>query len=267
MRHSSVRMAGRPRGSCGNKIQTEEKDTTGFARRRTHLLTQKNNKQNRQHTTTVLTQRHWSKRTVSILKGQEVHPRSCPCFGIASSRALLAMDQLITKVCEKLGIEQDVAKKAVGAVLKYIQENHPQDKIDFNAIMEKLQGANELVTDYTTSREAVGAEEMKASSSSGGGLFGLIFSLLKLFGIIAMLKAFVQPIFGDSAVKLIDSVEDGADLAIVLNKLGIDREQARNLCTTLVSFMKEKLDPELVEKLLDAVPAVKAFVGDFKKEE
>ena len=179
------------------------------------------------------------------------------------------MDQLITQVCEKLSIEQDVAKKAVGAVLKYIQENHPQDKIDFNAIMDKLQGANELVTEYTTSREAVGADEMKASSSSsgGGGLFGLIFSLLKLFGIIAMLKAFVHPIFGDGAVKLIDSVEDGADLAIVLKKLGIDREQAKNLCKTLFSFMKDKLDPELVEKLLDAVPAVKAFVGDFKKEE
>lgn len=171
------------------------------------------------------------------------------------------MDELIASVAEQIGVEEEVAKKAVGAVLKFIKEN--QDKIDFEAILEKLEGAQELVA----TREAEEETSQQVAQPGGGGIFGLVFSILKILGVIAMLKSFLQPIFGDGAVKLIDSVEDGAELADVMNKLGIDAEQGSKITKMLFTFMKDKLDADLVEQLLEAVPAVKAFVGDLKKEE
>ena len=173
------------------------------------------------------------------------------------------MDQLIANIAQKIGVEEAVAKQAVGAVLKFLKEN--QTKVDFQAILEQLQGAQQVMEATPVTREQV--QQPTESKKSAGGIFGLVVSLLKIFGIIAMLKAFLQPIFGDSAVKLLESVEDGAELVDVMNKLGINRDQATQVVQMLFSFMQDKLDADLLQKLLDAVPAVKAFVGDLKKTE
>lgn len=172
------------------------------------------------------------------------------------------MDELIKIIASKIGVKEEVAKKAIGGVLNFLKENH--GKVDFDEILSKLDGAEDLMNDREVQ---VAVKEGEAETkSSPGGIFGLIFTVLKAFGVIAMLKQLLQPIFGDSAVKLIDSVEDGAELAGIMSKLGIDRDQAMKVVQTIISFMKDKLDPDTIDQLTESVPALKAFLGSKKDE-
>ena len=183
-------------------------------------------------------------------------------------RTHTSMDPLIKSVAQQIGVDEAVAKKAVGAVLNFIKDNNTN--IDWTKILESLQGAQDVM-DTTRAgpeqQEETGTTAKTESTSGGGGLLGLVFSLLKMFGVIAMLKTFLQPIFGDSVVKLIDSAEDGAQLATIMNQLGINREQGVQVVQSLFAFMKDHLDADLVDQIFDAVPAAKAFLGDTKKEE
>jgi hypothetical protein len=90
---------------------------------------------------------------------------------------------------------------------------------------------------------------------------------LKTFGVLAILKNLLQPIFGDSAVKLIDGVEGGAELATLFNSLGIDRSQGMTMVTTLIDYLKDKFDPDTIDSLIEQIPALKLFLSDSKKEE
>jgi flagellar biosynthesis component FlhA len=87
-------------------------------------------------------------------------------------------------------------------------------------------------------------------------------------GVLELIKKFLTPFLGVSTVKqLIDSVEDGAELAIILQNLGISREQGVQMVKMLVDFLKETVSPETVQKITEQVPAIKVFMGEAKKEE
>jgi uncharacterized protein (DUF2267 family) len=66
---------------------------------------------------------------------------------------------------------------------------------------------------------------------------------------------------------MIESVEDGAELTVVLKQLGIDREQGVSMVRMMMDFIKDKLDPETVDRLSSQIPAVAAFMGESKKGE
>lgn len=170
------------------------------------------------------------------------------------------MDDLIKIVAGKIGVDEGVAKKAIGAVLNFLKEQDLKS-INFDEILSKLQGAQDLMKDRDV-QIAVKEGEAEQPKSGGGGIFGLVFSILKAFGVIAMLKQLLQPIFGDSAVKMIDSLEDGAQLAAIMSKLGIDRQQATKVVNSIITFMKEKLDVDTVNKLTESVPALKVFLEE-----
>ncbi len=66
------------------------------------------------------------------------------------------MEELITRIMTATGIGDDVARSAVGIILKFLQKEGPEDQIQ--KIFDALPGAEELV--------AAKAEE------GGGGLLG-----------------------------------------------------------------------------------------------
>lgn len=154
------------------------------------------------------------------------------------------MDALITKVCNKIDVDENDARNAVGAVLNYVKKNHSDGAVDFEKIMTKVPGADSLMQDEEA-REAA----TEAKQAGGGGMFALIFDLLKAFGVIAILVSLVQPIFGDAAVKMIEGIEDGAELVGVLGKYGITRGKAVQVVHLLFGFMKENVDAEVIGKI------------------
>jgi endogenous inhibitor of DNA gyrase (YacG/DUF329 family) len=192
------------------------------------------------------------------------------------------MDELIRGVAQKLGLEEAVVKKSFGAILAFCKEQCKD--IDFNHLLADLGStAQALLQDAEVSdennnapRSSVGSSNSSAESSSNTsrsssgptGIFGIIFAVLKALGVIQMLKNLLQPIFGESAVKLIDSVEDGAELAVVLEKLGISRAQGVQMVKMLLDFLKDNVaSPETVQKITQQVPAIKVFLGEAKKDE
>jgi len=171
---------------------------------------------------------------------------------------LSIMDELIRLVVDNHGLDEGVTRKAIGTVLAFLKD-HVGEDFDFSKITSQLDGAETLMNDaeaQTAAREGV---ETKSSGLSG--IIGLIVSLMKTFGVLEVLKKILSTFFGDSAVKMIESVSDGAELAAILNKFGISQEQGIKIVKIMVNFTKDKIDPETVEQLAEHVPAVKAFLG------
>jgi hypothetical protein len=139
--------------------------------------------------------------------------------------------------------------------------------MDFDQILSHLEGAQDLMEDSQAKEAVRGVEEREKPKKGPTTIFGLIYAVLKMFGVIEILKQLLQPIFGESVVKLIDSIDDGAELASVLNQLGVSREQGVKMVRMLVDFMKDKLDSDTVDKLVEQVPALKVFLAEDKKEE
>mmetsp|Transcript_24925 Transcript_24925/g.61306 ORF Transcript_24925/g.61306 Transcript_24925/m.61306 type:complete len:191 (-) Transcript_24925:1744-2316(-) len=190
------------------------------------------------------------------------------------------MEELTRVAADKLGLDPKVVEQAMGAVLRFLKDQ--SGSFDFSKITSAIKGVQDLMNQKpetaegtvteTTSRDAP-AEE--ASGSGGGpsasvkpaGIIGLIFSVLEMFGVLAMLKTILESVFGEGAARMIESAKEGAELTTVLGELGIDREKGMKLVTMLVDFMKDKLDGDTINKLVDQVPAVKMFLNQAKKEE
>ncbi|KAL3911999.1 MAG: hypothetical protein SGARI_001371 [Bacillariaceae sp.] len=165
------------------------------------------------------------------------------------------------------------AKKAMGALMRFLKDQAAKTDFDFDdKILAQLDGTEELMEDETA-REVV--EEAESSPKSGGdggsglllGAFKLVWSLMKTFGILAILKQLLEPILGENAAKLIDGVEDGTQLASIFGSLGIDRSQGTTMIRTVVDFLKDKLDSDTIDSLVEQVPALKVFLSEGKKEE
>lgn len=156
------------------------------------------------------------------------------------------MDKLVTKICEKVEVDEGDARSAVGAVLNYLKKNHSNGAVNFEKIMAKVPGADSLIHDEEAKESAKEAKEV-----GGGGLFALIFDLLKAFGVIAILVQLLKPVFGDTAVKMIEGIEDGAELVGLLGKYGITREKAVGVVAELFKFLKEHVDAEMIGKICE----------------
>ena len=175
------------------------------------------------------------------------------------------MDELIVLVAGKLGLDEAVVKQAIGAVLKFLKERS-SDSFDFDAILSKLPGAADLMSDGKV-KAAVREGEKEAKKSAPSGIIGLVFALLKVFGVLAILKQLLSTYFGESAVKLLESVEDGAELTAVMRQLGIDRDQGIKVVRMVMDFMKDKVDSNTIEKLTEQIPGLKAVLTESKKDE
>jgi hypothetical protein len=182
------------------------------------------------------------------------------------------MDQLIQLICSSTGIDESTAKKALGALFRFLKDQATSTDFDFDdKILAHLEGTDELMEDETAKDVVEEADSPKLGGGAGGGLlfgiFKLVWSLLKIFGILAMLKQLLEPILGENAARLIDGLEDGTQIASIFGSLGIDRSQGVTIVRTVVDFLKGKLDSDTIDKLVDRVPALKSYLSEGKKEE
>jgi uncharacterized protein (DUF2267 family) len=216
-----------------------------------------------------------------------------------------SMDDLIGNISVRAGVDQDAAKQAVGAILNYIKRryeasrptattgletaeeqeakatttngnnnnnNNPKKNgggggggavLDLAAMLTKLDGAEELMK-LEKSEEAA----QKATEQGSLGLFGLIWQILKVFGILLLLQKLLSPLLGiESTTKLIQAVEDGAEVKTILAQFGIEKEQALKVVRLIFDFLKDKLDAETMAKITNNIPAIKALLVEEKKEE
>jgi nucleoid DNA-binding protein len=204
------------------------------------------------------------------------------------------MDDLIGTISVRAGVDKEAAKHAVGAILNYIKRRYSATRptattgleteeeqaakggnnnnnqnggaakvLDLAAMLTKLDGAEELMKQDEAEEAA-----RKASEQGAFGLFGLIWQILKVFGILLLLQKLLSPILGiESSTKLIQAVEDGAEVKTILAHFGIEKEQALKVVRLIFDFLKDKLDPDTVTKITNNIPAIKALLVEEKKEE
>jgi hypothetical protein len=190
------------------------------------------------------------------------------------------MDELITKVCTKLNVDEDVAKQAIGAILIFLKEQVDlyggKGEFDFSRITDKLKGAIPLMNDAPkTAAEAKKehqenhpeGETFTTSQSLFQSVVAVIQYILTVGPIFDLLKKMLSTFFGEGAVQMLESSKDSADMMAILSNLGISHETAKHMMTLLVSFLNEKVGPETVEKLSECVPALQPFLETTKKEE
>lgn len=131
------------------------------------------------------------------------------------------MQEFIQSAVSQLGITEDQAKSATGGLLNFVKE-----QADGNAAQEliaKLPGAEGLMATSSSSGE------------SGGGMLG---------GLAAGLGSKLGGVGGAMAA---------------LKASGLDAGKISPFVTMLVNYAKQKAGPELVEKVLSQLPALKSL--------
>ncbi|KAL3931394.1 MAG: hypothetical protein SGBAC_011330 [Bacillariaceae sp.] len=184
------------------------------------------------------------------------------------------MDELVRSVSNRLNVEEDVAQTAVGAILNFIKKHYVTDEgsLDFDQILEQIKGAKNVLRKEEEREVSTTATEEKATTATAGNssIIQLVLQVLKAFGVLAVLKTFLEQIFGESATKMIESVEDGAELTAVFRDLKIDRDQGITVLKMLWSTLQEKLDADTLERIMASIPALKTLLETFnnnKKDE
>jgi hypothetical protein len=134
------------------------------------------------------------------------------------------MEELIARVKAAIGVEADVAEKAIGHVLEFLHKEFPEGPVA--ELLDKLPGA----------KAAVEAAAASASEGAGGLLAGL-------GGLLGGGKGDIMALAGK------------------LSSLGLDMSQIQTLGREVFSHARELLGEENVAKIVAAIPALKPFIG------
>lgn len=174
------------------------------------------------------------------------------------------MDELINDVIAKLGLDEEVTRKAIGQVLSFLKKSAAGVDFDFwGKILSKLQGADLLID---KANEPISRSSSKrAVFLYWGSILKVVAWMLGLGSYMAIFKRILSLFVGKTAVRLIDSAGDGALLASKLYELGISKDKGTTLTNMLISFMKQKAGQKVVDELIDEVPILKTVIGIAKK--
>ena len=132
------------------------------------------------------------------------------------------MQAFLQEASAKLGVGQDQAGRAVGGILKLIQDK--ADPADAKGLMDALPGAAEL-----------------AGRESGGGIMGNVM--------------------GAAAGMLGGKAGAALDAAALFKGAGLDAGQGASLVGMFLDFARKNAGGELVEKILGQVPQLKGLLG------
>lgn len=174
-----------------------------------------------------------------------------------------AVDELIKQVVSKLGLNEEITRKAIGLALEFLKKNVGDD-FDFNKMLGQLQGADTLIA---RANDPLPEGTVPKTESPSGGIVGWIIWLLSAGPVLDILKKILSLFFGDKANAMIDSAGDGAELMGKLKGLGITNEQGAKVVSMLVSFIKTAVGPEIVDELTEKMPMLKSFLESTKKDE
>lgn len=137
----------------------------------------------------------------------------------------MAIDDFYTQAAAQLGVSESAVEGLTGGVLRQLRDHASGG--DFGELAGAVPGVRE-------------AADKAANGGSGGG--GLLGGML-----------------GQAASAV--GVGGAFDLMQLLAKAGIDPATAGTYVMSLVGFLERHASPELVERLLANVPALKRMLG------
>jgi hypothetical protein len=132
------------------------------------------------------------------------------------------MQDFINSVTDRLGIDQDQAKSAVGSVLSMLRK---EGGADGGALLDKLPGASALADET----------ESSGSGGGGGGLLGKVTGMLGGLG-------------------------GGAGGLAGLASSGLSGDKLKDFAKMFVDWAKEKAGDDLVNKVVSKVPGLSSIL-------
>ena len=136
------------------------------------------------------------------------------------------MDELISQLTSKLGIDASVAQTATNKAMSMVKEHAGEDL--FNQIADAVPGASEAAAE-------------QPEPTAGGGMLG------KLAGM--------------ASGALGGSAGSGLELGAALTSTGLKTDQVGGFMQTLVSFLKDKVGDEVMDQVLGKFPMLKQLIG------
>jgi len=156
---------------------------------------------------------------------------------------------LIASLTSQLGLEPDTAKGLAGAVLGQVEQGVGQslggaDVSAFRAQLPELGEWKSKIAGLGGADEGGGGGLLGALAGGGlgGGLLGAAGSWLGGAGA------------GSGGL-------DVGSLVALAGKAGLGGEAVQQLLPLVLSFLKSRLDPALLAKILGAVPGLEQFAG------
>ncbi len=149
------------------------------------------------------------------------------------------MSDLVNQLTSHTGISPELVQKGLGALLSFLKKELGEE--NFDKIKNSIPEASALTSHYES------APEPEAAAPSQGGLFEMISGLAgKLLG---------------------GKAGEGADLLSSLSKLGFKPEQIEAFLPKAIELIKSHLSPELIQKLLAALPLLAKLMAGANKEQ
>ena len=151
------------------------------------------------------------------------------------------MSDIVNQLSTHTGLSPEQIQKGLGALLIFIKKEIGEE--DFDKLKTAIPEASALTSHYET---APAAEEA-APAPGGGSLFDVVSGLAGKF--------------------LGGKTGGGVDLLATLTKLGFKPEQIQAFLVKALELIKTHLPPDLLEKLVAALPAMAKFIKAGTKQE
>jgi Protein of unknown function VcgC/VcgE (DUF2780) len=145
------------------------------------------------------------------------------------------MSDLVNDLTTHTGISPELVQKGLGALLSFLKKELGDET--FDKLQASIPDASRLTSQHESSPE---------SAPSQGGLFEMVSGLAgKLLG-------------GQAGA--------GTDLLSSLSKLGFKPEQVEAFLPKALELIRTYLSPELLQKVLAALPAITKFLAPEAKQ-
>jgi hypothetical protein len=133
------------------------------------------------------------------------------------------IEQLVSQVAAKLGIDESTAQQAVGSILGLLQKQGDDSAVA--ALFDQIPGAASL------------AGQFQNAGSSSGGLMGMVGGLM-----------------GGRTANAMEAMN-------ALKQSGLSMDQAKEMAPVMTDFMKENASEELLHNAVQSVPGLKDLLG------
>jgi len=139
----------------------------------------------------------------------------------------MPMQQLITNIVTKVGIDEDTARTAVGIILNMFAKEAPADKVD--DLMNAMPGAQEVMA------KAAAADAAEDAGDNDTGMLGGLGSMVSgaLGGVSPMMGALSQ-----------------------MQEQGMSVDQAKQVGQEFVGYAREQVGDEKVKELASSIPGL-----------
>jgi Protein of unknown function VcgC/VcgE (DUF2780) len=145
------------------------------------------------------------------------------------------MSDLVNELSTRTGISSDLVQKGLGALLAFMKKELGEET--FDKLQSSIPDASRLTSQHESSAE---------SAPPQGGLFEMVAGLAgKLLG-------------GQAGA--------GADLLSTLTKVGLKPEQIEAFLPKALELIKTYISPELLQKIIAALPAITKFLAPEAKQ-